>query len=235
MHSRKVSHFNAQYFDHYAGGGPYGRHPYNEALFALIRKYKSNGKLLEIGCAFGFFLQLAEAAFETYGVDISEHAISQARQNTLHSVLQVGYFPDDTLVRNFKKHKFDIIIALDVLEHLPNPKEALSTIYELIADDGLFVFKVPNLLCLQRFLYQLVGKKEYCCVFSDKTHISLYYLKKWMALLGSVGFRCKIMPTIPFRFLKNFVVRKNLQHLFFMNFPPLHFLNPDITFLCEKP
>ena len=46
----------------------------------VIKRYKKNGRLLEIGCGFGDLLKLLEKDFATFGIDISNYAISLAQK-----------------------------------------------------------------------------------------------------------------------------------------------------------
>lgn len=80
-----------------------------------IQKYKSSGKLLDVGCALGFFVELAtQHGFEAYGLDPSAFAISEAKQNLkgLAKHFQQGTLPS----ANFKKNSFDVITLFDVFD-----------------------------------------------------------------------------------------------------------------------
>ncbi len=46
----------------------------------VILKYKNKGKLLDVGCAFGFFLKYLRKKFKIYGFDISDYAIDVAKK-----------------------------------------------------------------------------------------------------------------------------------------------------------
>lgn len=45
----------------------------------------------------------------------------------------------------YKYRKFDYIIFTEVLEHLYNPEEVIKSVYNLLKDDGLLMFSVPNI------------------------------------------------------------------------------------------
>ena len=90
-------------------------------LIRYLRKQIKTGRLLEVGCGVGYFLAQAEKYFETYGIDISPIAIQYAKKNTTKSILTVGSATN----LPFKNDFFNIVVALDVLEHIHNPLSAL--------------------------------------------------------------------------------------------------------------
>ena len=83
----------------------------------IIKRYRDSGKLLEIGCGLGHTLMRLEDRFETYGIDVSEYAIEQARTNTPRSVLKVATTEEVGSLPG----PFDVIAAFHVIEHLVDP------------------------------------------------------------------------------------------------------------------
>jgi SAM-dependent methyltransferase len=116
---------------------------------AVIR-YKRAGRLLEVGCATGTFLDAMRksGSWDVYGVDISEHAVRYARDqldlNVFRGQLEDARFPDQF---------FDVVVLWDVLEHLPDPKAALSEIRRVLAHDGWLIFRVPSVDSLDARLF----------------------------------------------------------------------------------
>jgi 2-polyprenyl-3-methyl-5-hydroxy-6-metoxy-1,4-benzoquinol methylase len=105
----------------------------------LIRRFAKGGKLLDVGAGDGFFLDMAKAAgFETYGTELSSTGASYAEKRGHHLLL--GQLKDI----DFKELKFNVIALWHVLEHLPNPGEALTIIHNLLEPGGVFALAVPN-------------------------------------------------------------------------------------------
>ncbi|MGZ9272595.1 MAG: methionine biosynthesis protein MetW, partial [Candidatus Binatia bacterium] len=59
----------------------------------FIRRYIPSGKLLELGCAYGFFLREARDHFQVAGIELSEDAAAHARASGLNVI---GGIADET-------------------------------------------------------------------------------------------------------------------------------------------
>ncbi|MCG2827558.1 MAG: class I SAM-dependent methyltransferase [Thermoplasmatales archaeon] len=141
---------------------------------------KKNSKILEIGCAEGYLLKRLEDKFETYGVDVSEHAVKIARKNAVKSRISV----QDANNINFSSEKFDMVIALSILEHLRKPENCIQRCYQILKKDGILVVQVPN---TESIAVTLKGKEWQG--YRDKTHLSLKSPDEWVKLLKSAGFK----------------------------------------------
>ena len=51
---------------------------------AFIRRFRPGGRLIELGCAYGFFLQEAKPHFDVAGIELAADAAAHARQNGLN-------------------------------------------------------------------------------------------------------------------------------------------------------
>lgn len=105
-----------------------------------ILKYQKDGKLLDVGCAMGFFMEEAErAGFQSYGVDVSSYAIAEAKKKfgkraLLASLSEV----------NFPPGLFSVVTLFDVIEHLQDPLGDLKKIKKILRDDGLLVIETGD-------------------------------------------------------------------------------------------
>jgi len=232
-HNKKIEKYGEDYYKDSTKSNyqSYVDKPYNVALLNYILRYKKKGKLLELGCAFGFFLKHSSNYFDTYGMDISKYAIKIARKISPISKLKAGDI-EYGLKKFIGDNKFDIIVALDVLEHLKEPAKIIHLIYKSLNKDGIFVFRVPNLSAVDKKYYYIIGKPEKWHGNRDRTHISLYTTKRWKSLTEIEGFKVKLLPYIPTRFMKE-LTTKRFKRLFFVpRF--LSFTNMSITMFCRK-
>lgn len=103
----------------------------------------SRGRLLEVGCYTGIFLEEAQrAGFDCYGIEPSRSAADLCVQRGLR------------VAQGFVDHplpwdgKFDIVVMWDVMEHLHDPLNAVRCIRELVAPGGEFHFTTVRIDCL---------------------------------------------------------------------------------------
>jgi SAM-dependent methyltransferase len=145
-----------------------------------IEKFKTKGKLLEVGCGLGHFLNAAKKrSWETYGVELSEFAANYAVKNfglnVFNGSLEEAKLPDG---------QFDVVVLWATLEHLVNPFQNLLEIHRVLAPQGLLAFSVPN---HNSFFTQLYGVSK-----TDMLHYEHLYHFPFGALkigLGRIGFK----------------------------------------------
>ena len=100
----------------------------------LIRGYCRAGRLLDLGCAYGFFLKEAERYFDVAGIELAEAAAAHCRGAGLN-VLS-GVADADNMARI---GKVDVITLFDVIEHLPHPDETLALCDRYLRPGGIIV------------------------------------------------------------------------------------------------
>jgi SAM-dependent methyltransferase len=100
----------------------------------FIRNYRAGGKLLELGCAYGFFLMEAVRHFDVAGIELSEAAAAHCRQAGLNVLTGAA---DAANLR--KVDQVDVIVLLDVIEHLPRPVEVLALCHQHLNPGGIIV------------------------------------------------------------------------------------------------
>jgi len=90
---------------------------------------------LDFGCGSGVLLSVINCKYKI-GVDINENALDQAKLlgiNEVHKNLS-----------NLKENSIDVIISNSALEHVPNPHQVLSELYNLLKPNGKIIFRVPH-------------------------------------------------------------------------------------------
>lgn len=108
----------------------------------LIHRYHRGepGRLLDVGCATGIFLELAaEAGWSVVGLEPSRWLFERARR-------QLG---DRVVNRTFEEagldeRSFDAVTLWDVLEHLVDPVAAIARCAAVLRPGGLLVLNTPN-------------------------------------------------------------------------------------------
>ena len=98
------------------------------------------GKLLDVGCGVGHFLESArKQGWEVQGLDIAHAAQALARE-TYGFDVQVGTLED----ASFALKEFDVITLWDVIEHVRRPVENLIAANRMLRMNGVLVLKTPN-------------------------------------------------------------------------------------------
>jgi SAM-dependent methyltransferase len=100
----------------------------------------SQGRLLDIGCLWGSFLDSArQSGFEVAGIEPYERAAQYAR-----NVLKLNVLSGSLKNVALPNSSFDAITILDVIEHLCDPVEELRTALGLLKPNGVLAVVTPN-------------------------------------------------------------------------------------------
>lgn len=151
---------------------------------ALIRRYapKGGGRLLELGCGLGHLLGLLQDEYQCVGIDLAEYSIEQTRINAPKAESYV--LSADDLSR-FKDKEFSVVVALHLVEHLPDPQGTIQQVNRLLKPGGLFLYATPNpVYSLRRYKdpkNDAIGK--------DPTHINVQPPETWRQWTEASGFR----------------------------------------------
>ena len=107
----------------------------------LAPAFKPGARVLDFGCGAGVFLSHAkQAGYETLGIEPGTQFAAFAREDLGIDVI------NDIWEKVDLPGKFDVITAIEVLEHLRHPVEALRWLTDALADDGVIHVTVPNML-----------------------------------------------------------------------------------------
>lgn len=190
-----------------------GRRRASGILLDRIAEFTPSGQMLEIGCANGFFLDEArKRGWTVTGIEPSRWAGEYAKEKLGIKILSSTLEECD-----FKDAFFDVVVMLDVIEHLHSPRSALQIINRILKPEGLLVITTPD---VDSFLSRLLQAKwwginrHHLYYFSRntledifertgfrtlcyKSHARIFTLKYWVERISSY------MPFIvlPARFL----------------------------------
>lgn len=130
----------------------------------VVRNHVRQGRWLDIGCSYGWFLQLIRLAeYEPFGVEPSPTACSEAKA-TFGAHVANGEFPT-VLIESGLPGSFQVLSTMDVLEHIQLPEHFLHAARDLCATEGVLLVKVPS---NEGLLFQL-----FSALASTKRHAGL--------------------------------------------------------------
>jgi SAM-dependent methyltransferase len=145
---------------------------------ANVRRHApAGGRLLDVGCAYGFLLKRFEGDFETFGFDVSEHAIERARTIAARSDLRVHSILDPF---PYADASFDVITLTDILEHVPGTDRILAEVARVARDGAVIYVATPNRTLLRRIVYGIADRMEH--------HTNLLSFRELGRLLDAAGF-----------------------------------------------
>lgn len=110
-----------------------------DEIVATFRPYRKNNRLLDVGCGAGTFLEAAARDnWQAFGVEVSRSATEHVRTygfEVFLGELEQANYPDEY---------FDVVIASEVLEHVPDPRTLLQSIARVLRTGGLLWASTPH-------------------------------------------------------------------------------------------
>src|SRR5262249_21720473 len=110
---------------------------------AFMHRYCLGGRLIELGCAYGFFLQEARRFFKVSGVELAEDAAAHCRRPG-REALPGG--PDAATLDRLGRA--DAVVLLDVIEHLPDARETLRLAAQRLDPGGIILITTGDFASL---------------------------------------------------------------------------------------
>lgn len=160
-----------------------------QSKLRLIKKYHSNGKLMDLGCGLGYFLHGAvlDKTFEAIGVDISNDAINYVKNKFGYTV-----HPESDL-DSFAPASFDIITQWHVLEHVHMLNERMQQLQKILKPGGTLFIAVPNSDSWDAKHYG-----EYWDGYDVPRHLYHFNKKSFSLLMNNHGFSVVDIKSMPF-------------------------------------
>lgn len=149
-------------------------------LTHIERFTRGQGRLLDVGCATGFFISEAQRrGWKVEGLDVSAYTIRYAREK-LGLDAHLGSLTDVDLPPG----AYDAVTMWDVIEHVPDPKEYIRAVSRLLRSGGIYELSTPDIGSLPA---KLTGNRWIGYKLSDE-HIYYFSVATLSRLLEDVGF-----------------------------------------------
>lgn len=135
-----------------------------------LSKYK---QILEIGCAFGSFVQAGlKAGLDVTGIELNEAAVKVAQQKKLPvEYVNLQDFADS------HPESADAVCSFQVLEHISNPKNFIELSLKVLKNNGILILCVPNSESFLKYQYTLLDMPpHHMTQWSEASFRSLEYL-----------------------------------------------------------
>ena len=175
----------------YKGSEPVIRRDFRKTVRFIRKLGPERGTLLEIGCAYGFFLQEAKAYYHVLGVEMSRDAVNHCHETGLHDVYCGADFQDFVRAHG----PIDVVVMLDVIEHLADVEGTLRLLSEQIRVGGLLLVTTGDWNSL---VARLTGPSWR--LMSPPGHLWYFTRETLEALLQKMGFAL-INASHPWKFV----------------------------------
>jgi len=160
---------------------PY-QHLIHESMGTLL---KSGTKILDVGCSTGHFLHSLKGRVNTrVGVELSSEEVAFVRKNLDFPVYDK---PVETL--HIPEGPFDVITALQVLEHVEDPITFLRNLGKHLKPNGHLYLELPN---IDDVLLVAYGAKGYETFYYREPHLSYFSKATLRRALSKAGFAGEI-------------------------------------------
>lgn len=188
--------------------------PYNphSIILKLIPPKKT---VLDIGCNAGYIghYLIKNKNCVCDGIDCSEKFLTKAKKGGYRNVFKINLYLDSFAL----KEKYDILLFIDILEHLPNPYLILlKLVKENLKKDGVAIICLPNIGRFEHRLKHLFGKFNYeksGIICQD--HLRFFTKETALNMLKKTNLQIvKILPTGLGAIMKIFPTLLSYQFIF---------------------
>ena len=116
-----------------------------QSILKQLERLKKHGRILDVGCAAGFLLDEArKRGWETFGVEICKWAADYAHSQLGLTGVSQAILKDAKYPPNY----FDVVVLVDAIEHLTDPKGTLTEIRRILKSDGIICVNTPDISSL---------------------------------------------------------------------------------------
>jgi 2-polyprenyl-3-methyl-5-hydroxy-6-metoxy-1,4-benzoquinol methylase len=160
----------------------------NSSLKKMLRLVGVGKRVIEFGCATGYFAQLlSEKQCKVTGIEVNQAAAEIAKQHCEDvRVADLDFISPTELL---PEEKFDVAVFGDVLEHLRNPWKVLEETRQLLNSDGCVVASIPNIAHGSIRLALIQGRFDYAeSGILDDTHLRFFTYKTVIELFERSGY-----------------------------------------------
>jgi SAM-dependent methyltransferase len=146
----------------------------------LADLHPNRGKVLEIGCSFGFQLnEFRKEGWDVEGIEPNHNSARYAKEAlsipVVTSILEEAEIPDSSV---------DVVVMLHVIEHIPDPVGTVKEIFRVLKPGGHAVLETPR---YDTLMFRLFGKRERSVACDG--HIMFFTTDSLAQVYSQAGFR----------------------------------------------
>ena len=160
-----------------------------EKVFSRIKRLPGIKKICELGCGNGYFSgRLGRAGYEVTGIDCSKTGIAYARKNHWKYAQFIESEISPSLTCGLKT-EFDLVLSMEVIEHLYCPSDLIGMAAALLKPDGYLLISTPYHGYLKYLLMSFTNRMDaHLNPLHDGGHIKFFSVKTLFSLISSYRF-----------------------------------------------
>jgi ubiquinone/menaquinone biosynthesis C-methylase UbiE len=199
--------------DYYKDYNLHEQHESDSAMYGYINTVtarriiemikKKNGRMLDIGCAMGFFLDSMRKeapGWKFSGCDISAESVRSGKKK-----LRLDLSAGEVEQCRYKKEEFDLVTLRETIEHLREPAKTMKEVNRITKNGGYVVIQTGN---MDSLMSRISGKKHF---YYNIAHVSYFSPKTMRLLLKKSGFTVKKIEGI--RHPEEYIFRNSAKSL----------------------
>ena len=185
----------------------------------------SNKKYIEIGCGAGDYLDIIRkiGIKKAFGLEYSDKNLALCKTKGLE--VSKGYLDGELVIQDQPQKGYDAFGIFSFMEHWPNPSEALSILWDLLAEEAYGIIEVPN--------FEMIQKKGLYTEFITD-HIFYFDKNSLSQILQSNGFEIISIKTIWHDYILSVEVKKRTPLLVNNFMDKFNSLNNELANYIKK-
>jgi 2-polyprenyl-3-methyl-5-hydroxy-6-metoxy-1,4-benzoquinol methylase len=146
-----------------------------------IEDYLKPVRLLDIGCGRGFFLAtFVGSGVDYFGIEPRRRIWEEAGKRVGEDKIFCGTLKEASLPDSH----FDVVTMINLIEHLPCPKETLEEVNRIVKDRGLLYIETPNVGSVAA---RILGRRWHA--FLEPEHHFFFSIDTLATMLTHAGFK----------------------------------------------
>jgi SAM-dependent methyltransferase len=164
------------------------RPDWERVVDVVERRVPLGGRVLDFGCYTGGLLARLAGRFDCHGVEVNRAAAASARATTGAAIME-------SVAKLSPALRFEAVIAVDVIEHVRDPRKLVEQLMSLVTDDGVLIISTGD---AEHRTWQKFGANWWYCSYPE--HIA-FISRAWLDSL------CEVTPVVVLEY-KKFAYRR---------------------------
>lgn len=166
-------------------------------------------RALDVGCGAGLLSEpLARLGAQVTGIDAAPENVDVARAHAAQQGLTIDYRSGE--VDQLSGERFDLVVSMEVIEHVADPAGFIAALGSALADDGLLIMSTPNRTPLSRLALITIGEGFGIVPRGTHDHDKFLTPDELTKLLEDAGFEVIDTSGLSFDPRKGFVLSSDL-------------------------